>query len=369
MARGQSGASSHGRRGRLRARQNEVLATVPEPANHPLLTLQKLAGNRATSTVVEGDGAVIQRALSSPRFDNDPVLADVDAGTRVLEEGDSGEHVRKVQHAIHDYGIRFALYGSDGKYGTETARRVRQFQSQERVAGGPDGDVGTDTIHALDVLFPAVALPTTAGDPYTFTDTLQILCQWNEAMVKDLRNLHVTMVDTLEWPDERFDGSGWVANPMQGAGETAGTRITIATDGNTNEDVAKTLYHEYQHARAPFAYRSKSWADEEQRVFEMETFWAIDRGLTPDPGLTTTDPNTGEVEIDPGGVKKTVESYPGLDAAQPGEVFQKVRASDVRVRLPDGRVIVRPAVSGDTIPRPRQVTNPRRILPADWRCP
>lgn len=174
------------------------------------------------------------------------------------------------------------------------------------------------------------------------------------------------MVGGLHWADERFDGSSWVADPMNGAGETAVTSIIIATN-DTNEAVAKTLYHEYQHARAPFAYRSRGWGDEEQRVFELKTYWAIARGMTPDPGLTTTDPSTGAVEIDPAGVSSTVGSYPGVGGPSPGEVIARVGANQVRVRLPSGQVTTRAAQTGDTVPGPRVITPPRHVVPpADW---
>jgi hypothetical protein len=59
----------------------------------------------------------------------------------------------------------------------------------------------------------------------------------------------------------KTNGSNWVPNPMLEAGETVGNSIIIATNA-TNEEVARTLYHEYQHARQPVAYRSKDWGDE-----------------------------------------------------------------------------------------------------------
>jgi hypothetical protein len=276
--------------------------------------------------------------------------------------------VRKVQHGIHDAGILFLGHGTDGKFGEETERRVTRFQSRNRITTDPSGEVGAATIDKLDNLFPATSLPTSAADPYTFAGMLELLCQWNSAMIRDLRNLRVEMVGRLEWADEEFDGSNWVAKPMSGAGETAGTSIIIATN-DTNEAVARTLYHEYQHARQPVAYRSGDWAEEESRVYEMETYWAIARGITPDPGLTTTDPVTGETEIDPGGISSTVESYPGLDSANPGEVIGKVGANRVRVRMPDGRVTVRNAVAGDSVPGPRRISPPRHVVAdREWQC-
>jgi peptidoglycan hydrolase-like protein with peptidoglycan-binding domain len=360
---------------RFEARPHEAveMEALTAPGAEGVLPLQRSTGGTAVQRAVQRllgqPDSVIQRALSSPRFKDDPTLVDVEAGTRTLSPGDSGPPVRKIQHGIHDAGIRFAGHGTDGEYGDETTRRVRRFQSRERVTGDPTGEVGSGTMQALDALFPQVGRPATAGDPYSFAAMLQVLCPWNEAMVQDIRrHVRVTTVDTLEWADERFDGASWVADPTPGDAEAAGNRVTVATAGRTNEEVARTIYHEYQHVRSPFAYRTKSWAAEEQRAFEMETFWSIDRGLTADPSLTTTDPNTGEVAIDPTGVQDTVASYPGIGGPRPGEVLAKVGADRVRVRLPDGRVTVRRAVDGDTVPGRRVITNPQRIPQADWTC-
>jgi hypothetical protein len=360
--------SASGARRRLEeGTPNEERSAKAAASPHGLLALQSTAGNRAVAALISG-GPTVQRALTSPRFASDPVLQGIDAGTGTLRRGSTGDPVRKVQHAVHDAGILFRGFGVDGYFERETERRVATYQRRKAVSGDSAGEVGVNTIRSLDALFPAAALPATAGDAYTFGEMKSILCQWNSAMVKDLKNLRVTMVAGLSWADERYDGSGWVADPMLGAGETAGTSITIATN-DTNENVAKTLYHEYQHARAPQAYRSKSWADEETRVFELETYWAIDRGITPDPGLTTTDPATGDVSIDPAGVGSTVGDYPGVGGPTPGEVIGKVGANRVRVRLPDGRITVRAAAVDDTIPGPRTITPPANVVPAaDWTC-
>ncbi|AEE44574.1 peptidoglycan-binding domain-containing protein [Cellulomonas fimi] len=338
-----------------------------------LLALQATAGNRAVAGLLgaarspRADAVALQRALTSPRFASDTVLQDVEAGRATLARGATGDPVRKVQHAVHDAGVLFRTFGVDGIFEAETARRVRQYQQRESVGGDTAGAVGAHTIRSLDARFPAMALPSTAGDPYTFAGMKAVLAQWNSAMLADLQNLRVEMVAGLSWADEQFDGTGWVPHPMPGAGETAGTSITIAT-GDTNENVAKSLYHEYQHARQPRAYQTRSWEAEETRVFEMETYWAIDRGLAADPGLTTTDPTTGAVSIDPSGVGATVGSYPGVGGPAVGEVIAKVGATRVRVRMPNGSITVRNAVAGDTVPGPRTITPPRHVVAAaEWR--
>jgi len=315
-----------------------------------------------------GDG----HDLQSPRFAGDTRLEDIYDGTGTLKDGDESESVRKVQHAIHDFGIRFSVIGVDGRFGDQTQRRVRRFQNRNRITTDPGGEVGDATIEKLDQLFPAMALPSAASGAYNFPCMLQLLCQWNSAMIRDLRNMRVIMVADLEWADERFNGTSWQSHPMDGAGETSGHTIRIATD-DTCENVARTFYHEYQHARSPLVHRSGDWGDEESYAFRLETDWAVARDVTPDPSVTMTDPVTGQTVTDVSGIANVVESYPGLDTANPGEVIGKVGANRVRVRLPDNREIVRDAVGnargGDTVPGRRVTQAPRRrVRDREWRC-
>ncbi len=312
-----------------------------------------------------GDG----HDLSSPRFAGEATLEEVYDGNQTIAHGASGTPVSKIQHALQDAGFRLRQFGVDGEFGDETQRAVRRFQRRHRVRGDGSGVVGEHTMGALDRLFPSIALPPNAGGPFDFNCMLQILCGWNEAMVRDLRSLRIILVGRLYWADERYDGSSWVANPMEGAGETSGNTIRIATN-DTCENVTKTLYHEYQHARAPGRIHRATWGEEEQYVYTLETDWAIARGVTPDPNLTTTDPNTGETVVDSSGVDATVDTYPGVDTSNPGEVIGKVGANRVRVRMPNGRVTVRNAVNGDTVPGPRRTEAPiRRVRAREWRCP
>ena len=311
-----------------------------------------------------GDG----HDLQSPRFARDTTLQNIYDGVGTLKRGDENESVRRIQHAIHDSGLLFLGHGVDGKFGRETRNRVIRFQRRHRITTDPRGEVGAATVERLDQLFVATALPAGATGAYSFPCMLRLLCQWNSAMIRDLRRLYVWMVADLEWADERFDGTSWRPNPTPGSGETVGHTIFVATD-DTCENVARTLYHEYQHARSPVVYRRGGWGDEENYAYRVETDWAIARGITPDPSLTTTNPVTGQTEVDPSGISSTVESYPGLSTASPGEVIGKLPGNRVRVRLNNGRIQVRNARAGDTVPGRRVTRTPRRrVRPREWRC-
>ncbi|WP_343851367.1 eCIS core domain-containing protein [Algoriphagus jejuensis] len=340
---------------------------------------KKLMAHELTHVVQQREGVnpKIQRAigdghdLSSPRFAGDAELEEVYDGNKVLEAGERGGHVNKIQHAIQDKGFFLINHGIDGIFEDETRRGVRTYQQNKGVTADPIGKVGTNTMAALDSDFPTVVdnASTLSQNPADVVCLQEILCPWNASIINDFRSGSrvVILVDDLFWADEIFQGGSWQAHPMQGAGETSGNtiRLNISDDCET---VARPLYHEYQHARSPRRLRTQPWADEEDYAYTLETNWSIGRGLSPDPGLVTTDPVSGETVIDQTSLDAHVATYPGMGANE--EVIAKVGSNRVRVRRENGSVYVRNAANGDTVPGPRQILNPRTVRPLDWpTCP
>ncbi|UOQ47049.1 peptidoglycan-binding protein [Gracilibacillus caseinilyticus] len=66
----------------------------------------------------------------------------------LLETGDSGSVVRKLQRDLIKLGFALPKYGADGVFGQETESAVRSFQSAENLA--VDGIVGPNTNAKLD---------------------------------------------------------------------------------------------------------------------------------------------------------------------------------------------------------------------------
>ncbi len=314
-----------------------------------------------------GDG----HDLSSPRFKNDPVLEEIYDGNTQLSEGAIGDAVTKIQHALQDLGIFLRNFGVDGIYEQETRRGVSTYQNQKHITADPRGTVAVETISSLDNDFLAVtdSPANLSQNPASMACLLALLCPWNRALVADFRNANfrIILVDRLFWADEMFDGTSWQPNPMEGAGETENSVLRIRKM-DTCDVVAQTIYHEHQHARSPRRLRTQPWADEETNAYTLETSWSISRGLSPNPSLVTTNPLTGVTSVNTAGISSQVATYPGMVAGSTDEVIAKVGSSRVRVRQSDGRVVIRAAVAGDSIPGPRRVTNPQSIKAREWIC-
>ncbi|MCC7383647.1 MAG: peptidoglycan-binding protein [Deltaproteobacteria bacterium] len=86
------------------------------------------------------------------RFAGVPELDRTAQGRTVLNRGDTGEGVRRVQQALIDLGYANTANMTMGTYDAETTRAVRRFQRDAGV--GIDGQVGRDTLAALAASAP-----------------------------------------------------------------------------------------------------------------------------------------------------------------------------------------------------------------------
>ncbi|GAA4805137.1 peptidoglycan-binding protein [Lysobacter hankyongensis] len=90
---------------------------------------------------------------------------------RMLEHGEHGESVARLQQALNDAGIRDAdgePLQADGDFGGKTRDAVRQYQAQQGL--DVDGKAGRDTLTALGIYdelraMPAEVAPTEAAAP------------------------------------------------------------------------------------------------------------------------------------------------------------------------------------------------------------
>jgi len=94
-----------------------------------------------------GDG----HDLKSSRFEGDEVLEACYDNERVLQRGDSGSAVRKVQQALIFLDFPVPEVGANGIFGGETELAVRSYQESRGLK--VDGIIGSETIGSLDEEF------------------------------------------------------------------------------------------------------------------------------------------------------------------------------------------------------------------------
>lgn len=107
-----------------------------------------------------GDG----HDLRSPRFAGDEVLEACYDNERVLQIGDRGSSVRKVQQALIILGFPVPEVGANGIFGGETDLAVRSYQEARGLE--VDGIIGSETIGSLDEEF-FVGIPEPSALPRT----------------------------------------------------------------------------------------------------------------------------------------------------------------------------------------------------------
>jgi peptidoglycan hydrolase-like protein with peptidoglycan-binding domain len=98
-------------------------------------------------------------ALTSRRFARNGKLQDAARNSPPLRNGSTGQAVEILQRALIDLGFPMPLSTArdpnvpDGIFGQETARKVREFQSQQRLT--VDGIAGQETLTRMDQMFAA----------------------------------------------------------------------------------------------------------------------------------------------------------------------------------------------------------------------
>jgi len=343
---------------------------------------RRLLAHELTHVVQQQSGKVrtdrIQcRNLASPRLAGNPRFERVLDNRSVIEIGDRGPEVRRIQQLLIDLGFGLGSFGADGRFGTETETAVKEFQRVHGLAD--DGRVGFATMNALDAEFPSFALPTDKSDPWTMPCVLGILCPWNRHLVEDvLPTFNIITFDSRDFPRQTWNGTTWISDTFHSGGFTnAGSRRMGFLNDTTCEEMAFTIYHEGWHGQQPTSLTGV--VDSERDAYINAEQWSIAMGV---PGQTFDDTSTGnpsqslrttragETIVDEPAAERLVrQGYAGVSSA-PGEtVLSRVGASDVRVQRPDGSEYNRPAQRGESVRGAVSMPNQRAITPSEWVCP
>jgi hypothetical protein len=331
---------------------------------------QQQTGNAKNNVVQKAD-------LKSPRLAGNTLFEDVLDNKNVIEYGQTGSEVRRIQQLLIDLGILLPTHGVDGIFKTETINAVKKFQKRKKLH--EDGRVGFRTIAALDKEFPAVSLPAKKSDPWTMSCILEILCGWNKYLVeKVLTTYSVTTFDSREYPTEKWDGTKWVKGKMEVGGyHNKGSKELGLLNKVTCEEMAFIIYHEGFHALQPAKLTGR--AEKEKNAYIIGEQWSIDIGL---PGRsdftneatkktesfrTTTGSTT---EVNEAAAETFVKQEYGGVSSLPGEfVLERDGATNVKVRKADGTEYIRAAKVGESVTGTPVTAGVKSISKSDWVCP
>jgi hypothetical protein len=321
--------------------------------------------------------AVVYRSkdLSSPRLKGNKLFEKVFDNKSVIEYGDSGSEVRRIQQCLIDLGYSFPKHGADGIFKSETKAAVKKFQSDHGLAD--DGRVGYKTIGALDAAFPAFTLPPNRSDPWDINTVLQILCPWNSYLVTNVLSTYdIVTFSKRTRPTETWDGTNWIKGTFNSGGfNNQSSRKMGIDDSLSSERFAFTLYHEGWHAIQPSGLTTSQ--DVEFDSYVNTEQWSIDIGIS---GQKFKDKSTGKVEdlrktkegntvVEENAAKKLVKQSYGDSAVKGEEVLNKVGANQVRVQDSTGKIYIRNAKLGDRIMGAPSMTIKKTIDPKVWKCP
>jgi hypothetical protein len=333
---------------------------------HELTHVQQQAGN-----------LLIQKAdLTSPRLAGNQLFENTLDNREVIELGDTGPEVRRIQQMLIDLGIALPLTGANGVFNAETKSAVEDFQRKHPPLA-VDGRVGFQTIAALNSEFPAVTLPIDRTDPWTMTCILQILCPWNKHLVETvLPKFGVITFDSGIVPVETWDGSTWIGSALSIGGFRRGTEMGFLNTVSC-EEMAFTIYHEGWHGQQPTSLTTVM--DRERDAYINSEQWSIGMGIHGQGAVDNTTSGAtenfrqtvnGEVVANEAAAETLVRQKYGGISSIPGErILSRVGAAEVRVRKPDGTEYTRAANIGESVTGEPILANKQAIAPADWDCP
>lgn len=341
-----------------------------------------LLAHELTHTVQQSRSSIqtkkIQRAtLTSPRLIGNPLFLDVINNRAVIEMGDSGSEVRRIQQLLIDLGFSFPTSGANGIFNSETEDAVKAFQRSRTPPLVDDGRVGFRTIGALDSAFPAFTLPANRKSPWSMSCVLDILCPWNKHLVTSvLPTFNIITFTSRKFPTEKWDGSKWVPGTFISGGFRQGKNMGFL-NSTSCQDMAFTIYHEGWHAQQPSGLTGV--VDTEKDAYINAEQWAINMGLPGQGNFTNKVTGgresfrqtvAGETVVNETSAETFVRQKYGGVSAVPGErLLKRVGAVQVQVRRANGTTYIRNANPGESVRGPVSMPGQATISPSSWVCP
>ena len=319
------------------------------------------------------------KTLKSPRLKNNKRFQAVFENKSVIEYGDQGSEVRRIQQMLIDLGYSLPEYGADGIFGSETEQTVVNFQADHP----PliiDGRVGFATIRAIDDYFPNFEITADLSDDWSVDCVLEIMCPWNSHIVENiLPGFTIYMYEDFEIPQKEWNGSEWIDNPMHPRAYhwPGNNEIGFRSNLSCNEIVI-ALYHEAWHAQQPPELIEVT-LDREMNAFINTEQWSIDIGISGQIDESSSSDVTslrsetdGQAEVDEEQVRQHVRQRYGGASERSGErIHSKTEDKNkVRVRRADGSFYERYPVEGEIVPFFDEVdfTEKKELDIDEWSC-
>lgn len=326
-------------------------------------------------------GAAVQRqvtvdeSLSSPRFEGQSTLEDVLDGDEKLSMGDEGPAVASLQFALVEAGYSLDYQGASGTFNKDTETAVKMFQDDhERLS--MTGEVGRETMELLDRRFPEPDDPTTPGGKalastqWTRDCVLDVLCEWNEPIIEDLREgyLDLEVFDEAYVKVRKYEDGSWDEEKIYANGYSRANRPVIGVKKDLTCAKATTaLYQEWFHQQQPDDLNTRQT---EGRAFHAQAEWLLARGLPAHKQQFRQSDGSDRTTVDDSAVYSYVEEkYYGATEGKEGEVVgHKEDTGEAIVEKKDGSTDHRSPESGEMYRYGTVIKGDTDVDTSNWKC-
>jgi hypothetical protein len=202
---------------------------------------------------------------------------------------------------------------------------------------------------------------------------LGILCTQDRAVVNQLPNLTIKMIDRIDVTAWSYESKHWVSEVVHPSGLNQATQKLVGLLKDRPCDAAtETLIHEVRHQNQPESWQQFQKEKDAYTYTEQQTIaHGFQEYRRPSKSLRQKDPVTGEITPNVTAIEKMVqEKYGGATDVAGEQIVGRKEPNQTEIERPDGSRYFRPAQDGDRyLEEPPKLVNEKVIPAAAWKCP